>query len=380
MVRPPKKDPFVGDGLPDDYGGKIKTTKWHGEKMLKMHSLLAACRTASNIAMARELSTHNIIGTMSSGKSTLAESIAHCMHEIMNLQHKTSMAVHMWGEDELLNIDEALHGIKSNSVITFDDISYVQDKVSNRTWKGILSTITKIRHRGMGDVRVVLIFNFHYSRGLDKFLRGADFHWITSMGSNEIDNYTQLFGKGSAAKLRFFERTLTGALNTGRWGPTDPLGKKERMYKYHKPFAPCLFYDKSRLRTVAYPLRQWINGKCGICNEAMGVEHEGVDLSAVFDPIYLDHGTHTITAARAWLMARGVNPYGRGTQQAMNRIENAAENHNVRPKDVLAWVEAKNEASGSAARARRRQKAKELAAATDTEIAESKVQSEAPAQ
>ena len=51
----------------------------------------------------------------------------------------------------------------------------------------VKSAVTTIRHLDGGrDVKVIVMMNYHYSMGLDKYLRSADFKYITTVDSSVI--------------------------------------------------------------------------------------------------------------------------------------------------------------------------------------------------
>ena len=188
------KDPFLAS--PHRPVANNHTVKWRGQTMERNHSLLQAVREICHVANTRAFSCHMVSGIMSSGKTTLTDTLMHCTHIQMAKQYDRHYNVVRWGEDQLLNIEEALKDILSDSIITIDDISMWAQKTSSKNSAEVISALTKIRHRQetLGkDVRVVVFFNVHYSRALQKTMRvWAQTIWVTSMGHEERHNLEAL--------------------------------------------------------------------------------------------------------------------------------------------------------------------------------------------
>lgn len=330
----------------------IKATRWQDVQLMKSHSFLRAVREGATLAKAMDITTHCLIGKMSSGKSTLAESIAHVLHKEL-VKDDITMNVVLWGIEELKDLNASLEAITSNTIIIFDDVSYAKQTMSTQKWSKILETITTIRHRGNSDVRMVLLFNYHYSMAMDKFLRGADFHWLTSVTISEIDNYHKLYASATGL-IENFKHEANQAAKTGYFGPKNKKYRKDTkdpnvhpyMYKWRDPFAPCLFYNNDTLRMVIYPRRQWIDAKCGICSTSQDeapLETMQDTIQGIMEPIMVEHGSHAISGLRAYLSQHGIHTWGHGTLAAKKRIVKAMETHDIPPLQYKLWLDGRKE-------------------------------------
>ena len=334
--------------------GLIETTHWRGEKMLKAHSLKRHSWNAAMTSMRQHQTVHTIVGTAGSGKTTLAQTLAHLIHEAA-WKCSTFMPVYRWGPAELANADKTLNDMPTaNAIIVVDDAPFMADDMQFFPPTG---------------GHVVVIATANHDEHVDE-AHMSDFWWITAVNSAEFDVLDNAVWP-TYGYLRDFMNLELAARQTGQWGPRV---ESECMYAWRKPFAPAMLWNGYEAHLTVYPERAWINDGCGICDAAMGVEHEAANLSSIFNPILLDHGSNTLPAARAWLMAHGVNPHGSSLKRVMNRIERTVMEHNLTPANVLAWVESRNRAAA----AWRRKNAKALAAATGTEIAVSKNDRKAP--
>ena len=189
------KDPFLASGRRPAANNYV--TKWRGITMERNHSLLAAIREISHVAHVRAFSCHMVTGVMSSGKTTLTNTLMHLTHLEMAKRYDRYYNVVRWGEEDLLNIEEALKDIVSDTIITIDDITLWAQKAGSQNSAEVISKLSTIRHRqeALGkDVRIIVFFNVHYSRALQKTMRQwVQTVWVTSMGHEERHNLVTMF-------------------------------------------------------------------------------------------------------------------------------------------------------------------------------------------
>ena len=79
-------------------------TKWKGVDMIRQESFLAEVREIVNWAEEIDVTRIGIIGDMHSGKTTMAETIAHVIHK----ESKLSWAVKILYEKDLMDFENTL--------------------------------------------------------------------------------------------------------------------------------------------------------------------------------------------------------------------------------------------------------------------------------
>lgn len=246
----------------DDRTHKPIITSWKKAEMIRNHSLLATVRQILAVRADLDVVKIGIIGEESTGKSTLAETLAHLIHELSPIP----FAVRVFGEQEFLDFETTLKNLDpTNYVLIFDDISFINNQKAIAALK---SQITKIRHLPGGqDVKIILIYNYHYTLGLDKYLRQSNFKYFTSAGSSEKENLIKIFGTAHTNLVEDFQKkyyemtnkhTCTFEVKTGKYF----------IYQRKLPFVNCLFYDNLKPRWTLFPKREWITPTCTICSSA----------------------------------------------------------------------------------------------------------------
>lgn len=320
---------------------KPVTTVWNGERIIRQHSLRRCVGMIVDEATTSDFVSMSLIGPSGRGKTTLAETIGHLFHELMAKHHKINYVVHYWGKEELADFQAARDSIKTNAFVLFDDISFMQKILTSREMAKIQQGITEVRHRPDGkDLRIVLAYNFHYSKALDKFLRGTDYTWFVSMSSSEIANYEGIIGKRNMARAHAFEERRRIGMRTKKWEYKYAKHKPPFVYKFRDPFAPALFWDGDRLAEVVYPRRQWLAPNCTVCNHAGDKVESAIDVKAKLDELAMVHGRgHVQGVLKLWLQNHGVNTYGKTTVTVFNKIERMTKHAKVSYEDAVSWLE-----------------------------------------
>ena len=235
--------------------------------------MLPAVRDIAEHQRYNDLTTLSIVGREGTGKSNLMAVLTHYLHlELSKLQAKkdapntvtdnaVSLArpygVYWFGDAELADFENVLDSLPAkNRILVFDDVSFLSGFLGKKGMDGIKSVMTKIRHAKSGvDYRTVLGFNFHYSKGLDKYLRDVGFRFVTSMGAEELDNYADLFGHVNKPVLKNY-RKVSVAFARGR-SIKVRVGRgphaRALTYKYRDPFGLALYHDGLALRWLVYP-------------------------------------------------------------------------------------------------------------------------------
>ena len=121
-----------------------------------------------------------IVGSMSSGKTTLALTLA----SIFKRMFSDSKCYITQNLDYLTSIDK-LDG--KYVAIVFDDVSNRIRRFSNE-----LTNIYTVRHKGLDTINknIFMLFNCHYLRSIAPFIRSAPLRALTSISEAEIKAYT----------------------------------------------------------------------------------------------------------------------------------------------------------------------------------------------
>ena len=263
---------------------KPAVMKWKGVKFIRSQSFLAAIEQIVMRARNNDVVKIGIVGDMGSGKSTLAASIAHAFHARMSSEHRIPYAVRVFGARELADLDGTLRDLPAaNYIISFDDVSFMDANVSSKNIAKVKNTLTTIRHRHDGtDVKFVIIYGYHYSRGLDKFLRQTDFSFWTSIGDEEVEFVeAKIGGKRGANMVRIFKQQCLSAVNTGTWSVKYGRGGRH-TYAYRDPFIPLLFgTGAGHVRPVIGPPIEFLTDHCHVCAVGSGEAADEIE-PAVF--------------------------------------------------------------------------------------------------
>ena len=242
------------------------TTKWKGIPMVRNRSFLATIREIINFSAEIDVCRVGLIGSMHSGKSTLSQSIAHAIHKHADLQYKIKILY----KEDLLNFEQTLLGLEPvNYILIFDDVSFMGANANKKQIEMVKSAVTTIRHLDGGrDVKVIVMMNYHYSMGLDKYLRSADFKYITTVDSSENENLVNMFGKKYQQKIMDFKKYRHMAITKKYWLMKISKDGKPFKYDYRKPFIPVMFWNENSLRFIVSPTRHWQDPICSKCSEA----------------------------------------------------------------------------------------------------------------
>lgn len=320
-------------------------TTWKGEPMIRLHSIRAAVKEILQVANTLEkpemgsfaqgldVVKIGIIGEPSTGKSALEDTIACLAHSISPIPY----AVRSFGKEEFLDFDNTLAGLSpANYILKFRDLSFLTANANKRDIEKVKQVVTEIRHLPGGqDVKIILIYDYHYTLGLDKYLRQSDFKFFTSMGSSEQENMINIVGSKYTKRVedfaRIYNQCKTKKIAQFRIGP-----KSFHTYQWRKPFAPVLFWNGLRLRYVVYPLRTWIKPICTICTEGdnasiksqVPVDQFIKESEAKFGPCFKQ-------AVKIKMFQNGINTYGRTVSQAIKYLDKAL-NTKIIPLEKLA--------------------------------------------
>lgn len=321
------------------FSGKVKPRfiVWHKVKMLKNHSFLATINTVCKFSIKRDVVKIGIVGLEGSGKTTLAQSIGHSIHKKMEELYKIKFAVKIFYEEDLLDFKTTLANLApTNYVLIFDDVSFMEGSANKNQISMVKQAITKIRHlEGGQDVKIILINNYHYTLGLDKYLRQSDFKYFTTVGSSELENMEKIVKKDNMRKVHEFIRFIDEGIKRDFW--RYPLSPKEyHKYDWQDPFIPILFYDNIAVRHIVSPKREWIDPVCSICSMAAGVRHSSVPIEKFIQDGEEKFGKSVFkAAAKLKLFENGLNTYGKTYTQCKRWLDQQLANHIITFEEIM---------------------------------------------
>lgn len=299
----------------------VVTTVWNNVTMAKGHSIRAVVREILNLSNSLDVVKVNIIGTPSTGKTTLGETIQHLVHKMARMPY----TVRSFNRDDLLDFEATLKTLTpTNHVLLFDDISFLSATAGKRQIDKIQKAFTEIRHLPGGqDVKIIAIFNFHYNMAVSKYMRQSDFFFWTSVGSSEMENTQNIVGKIFTNRITEFRKINQQALTERKF--IINLGNKGKKipYKWRDPFTPILFWNNSNLRIIVSPKREWIDPVCTECaNSKTEIIQKEMDLNDFDFQAGKMFGKGVIRQAlRIKLFNLGVNTYAPRVKQCMSFID-----------------------------------------------------------
>lgn len=303
--------------------GKPKPTiiPWKDSQYIRNQSIRAAVKEMLKVSKSLDVVKFGIIGNQNSGKSTQLLLLGHLIHTMA----KIPFAVKILDKYALLNLQETLKTLTpTNYFIGFDDTSFLGAQANKKQLDIVKQVTTEIRHLPGGqDVKIFLGMNYHYTLGVDKYLRQGEFKFFTSVGSSEMDNMEKIVGVNNMNLVREFKTMYTKMLVNEKF--TFMLGNRPFVYDYRKPFIPMLFWNEDTLRVVVSPTREWIDPICAVCANAIdtGVIGEIDEKRFVQEARDLLGKGAFDSAMRVILAGNGINTYGASVERARRYITKA---------------------------------------------------------
>ena len=297
--------------------------KWKGVNMIRQHSFLATIHEIINWSETIDVTKIGLIGDPHSGKSTLAETIAHAVHK---LSKKIPYTVRIFGKDDLLNFEQTLKSLQpANYILVFDDVSFMGANANKKQIEMVKQASTEIRHLPGGqDVKIIAIMNYHYTLGLDKYLRQADFRYFLTVGSSEKENMEAIAGSRYNKLIEDFSRMRRQAVANKYW--VAKISPKEFLtYKYRNPFIPVLFFNEGSMRVIVSPTRKWLDEMCTTCEEAKGeILQSNVSIEEFAKQSEFKFGERNwLAAIKLHLFTNGMTVYKNNVVQALRYYERA---------------------------------------------------------
>ena len=308
--------------------------KWKTVSMIRNQSLRVTVQQIIKKSETYDVVKIGLIGNQSTGKTCLSLTLAHLIHKIS----KIPFSVRVFNKDNLTNFEETLANLSpANYVLIFDDVSFLGAKITKNQIERIKQSLTEIRHlEGGQDVKIITILNYHYTLGLDKYLRQSDFKYFTSVGSSEVENMMNIVGKKYYSRIIQFRKIMAKADITGKF--TYKLGKKGFFsYSLRDPFIPLLFYDEVSLRHVVSPLREWLDPICSTCTLFAGDKKfdETIPIDQFIDESGHKFGEKPFKAAvKLKLFTNGINVMDKNLVAASRYLDRALEKRKINLEEI----------------------------------------------
>jgi hypothetical protein len=303
---------------------------WKGANMVRVHSLRASIKEVLQVSDSLDAISIGIIGSPGTGKTTLMYTLAHLIHKMaMDIYH-LPFAVKIFDKHNLLNFQETLKGLTpTNYILGFDDVSFLGANATKKQIEIVKQATTEIRHLPGGqDVKIIKIMNYHYTLGVDKYLRQADFRYFTSVGSSELENMEKIVGSKYTERVKEFQKVFSSAVSRKKFFYKLKGHKGFFAYDYRHPFIPLLFFNNNTLRHVVSPTREWIDPICTICARALSDENmeSEVPIEEFKKQGFAKFGPGTFKAAvKLKLFQNGVNVYANKVVQASRWLDKCLE-------------------------------------------------------
>ena len=301
-------------------------TQWLGTTIAKKQSFLPTVEEIINHQVQNEVTTIGLQGREGTGKSTLSHILAHLIHEGLakkataktipdEIKKKISRGydVHFFGDHELINFQATLDKLpETNRIIVFDDVSFLNGKTTKRELDHLKNVFTTIRHTNHGeDYKTVLMFCYHYSRGLDVYLRDTVVKYFTSIAAEEAKNIKSLIGGMNSKTISIFQKKYAdfskGKAISFKVGGTY-MTKKSRIvtYRYGEPFRLGMYFNNSGIRLFLYPRVELLVPKdCQICNPVK--QQSNIDYNELTDWLIEQYGEKAVHKA---LRHNAIKRYG----------------------------------------------------------------------
>ena len=309
-------------------------TKWKGESMIRIHSMRASIKEILQTSKNKDVVKIGIIGEPHTGKTTQADTIGHLIHTMSDIP----FAIRSFDKESFVNIRKTLASLApANYVLKFGDLSWLSANASRKQLDELKQSLTEIRHLPGGkDVKIIMIYDYHYTKALDPYLRQSEFKYYTGVGSSEKQNMEDMVGKQNMGKMLAFKKMCTRMMANEKF--TFRLGAKGFfIYKFRNPFIPMLYWNEDTLRFVVSPTRQWIDPICSICSLSDNSFESEIDIEKFIEQGNTNFGPGNFEAAiKLKLFSNGMNVYAKHVTNASKWLDKALETKKINLEDIAS--------------------------------------------
>jgi hypothetical protein len=326
---------------------------WLGvEKVVGSHILTTAIKEIVSDVKTLDAIKINLIGDPGTGKSHLAETLAHMIHKYSYEEYKIPFAVKIFGKKDLLNFRDTMEHLEPvNHILVFDDVSFLANKENAERLYDTKQAYTEIRHLKDGeeikmDVKIVSIFNFHYGYGFDKYMRECNYGFFTNVGISSKEMIQKLLGGEMRfeRKIKQFQKMQRKGRITGEF--FYQLGKNGKgvKYFYRKPFIPVLFHNTAELKFLVSPERELIDPTCSICENSKHVPIQSeVNIEEFTKDLEYKFGVQIArNAVRIMLLKAGLDVYPRSVKRCEEYISRFFQYKKINFDDLMNHYKFKN--------------------------------------
>jgi len=310
-------------------------TRWKGESMIRIHSIRAAVKQIVKASTNKDVIKIGIIGEPDTGKSTQSDLLAHLFHTMSDIP----FAVRSFDREALINIKKTLASLTpANYFLKFGDVSWLKSTAGAAKMEELEHALTEIRHLPGGkNVKIVLCYDYHYTKALPPYIRQSDFKFFTGIGSSEKGNMEEMAGKKYLGMMSRFKNTCVEMLQTDKF--TFKLGNKGYFtYTFRKPFIPMLFWDERSMRYVVSPTRQFIDKLCSTCDMADGPYESEIPIAQFIEESEKKFQAKRFqTAVKLTLFENGIDVYDPHIGAAKKYIHLACGKKKISLEQIAAY-------------------------------------------
>jgi energy-coupling factor transporter ATP-binding protein EcfA2 len=179
-----------------------------------------------------------LLGQSGSGKSTLTAKII----ELLEKQGRNYHTLWLSGLKDFQNLDKTIAKLPKGvpTILVFTDMTAVTDMMKKEDISRLEYALTTVRHTTQS--KIICMFQIHYSKAMQKFFRNQHFTFLTSLGSEEQQNISELFGKHNDRKVKMFGSKIRTQMVDGYISFPAPGSNSYKWLNYttNKPYRIAL--------------------------------------------------------------------------------------------------------------------------------------------
>ena len=324
------------------------TTTYLGVPILQEHSIRVMARKILMYVQFKQFCAISNVGKSGGGKTTFSGNLVHEIHLIAEKEFKKTYTIMWVGKEELAHFDEWLKTLPHvNLIMIFEDVSYSMEIANKKNKLKIKEAFTHIRHE-LGDVEVLCIFHYHYTRAFDKMMRDSYYSIYTTLGKEEKGNLIHMHGGDftTVDMLNKFAYRLKGMDELGYF--TIPLDKKDDSKKYvywtQNPFQIALTDQHGDFHFTMYASPKTSNSvSCQLCSPTHK-NTQRLDAGAIFQAGAESFSLSEIKkVARFWLYMRGgQNCLKNNERRIWDWLDSASREYYLNPPEFAKYVNGEN--------------------------------------